>query len=43
MFKARRGSTLTGELVGLAGDLKAHAAGAAAVEAAQLEGGASVS
>lgn len=42
MFKIRT-ETLTGELIGLARDLKAHAAGAAAVEATQFEGGASVS
>lgn len=34
---------LTGELLVFAGDLQAHAAGAAAVEATQFEGGASVS
>lgn len=37
-----RSCELTGELLVLAGHLEAHAAGAAAVQAAQLEGGASV-
>lgn len=34
--------TLTGELIVFAGDLEAHAAGAAAVQTAQLERGACV-